>query len=65
MWMKNSVDPDQLASLDLDLHCFQKRAYLKKTAHSGLIRLNKVIYKLQLFWKLLLVPVYICDLVNS
>ena len=34
VWMKNSVDPDQLASLfsaDLDLHCFKKN--LKKVMY--------------------------------
>ena len=25
--MKNSVDPDQMASSDLDLHCFKGTAY--------------------------------------
>ena len=26
--MENSADPDQMASSDLDLHCFLKRIYL-------------------------------------
>ena len=29
MWMKNGVEPDQLA--DLDLQCFQKRVEILKT----------------------------------
>ena len=39
MWMKNSVDPDQLVPVDPDLHYFSK---MVKIEHSELIWKNTV-----------------------
>ena len=40
MWMRNGVDPDQLAPTDLDVHCFKR---LSKSYDFNYMRLQKVL----------------------